>query len=125
MIQATFRSSRRRCSVKEGVPKNFTKFTGKYLCQSLFLKACDLVKKETPHRCFSENFAKILRTPFLQNTSGRLVLNFINRDFEISKTFFVSFSAKIIYGKCCLWGTSCLWGDVTQTSVFKYDLSVN
>ena len=27
----------RRCSVKKGVLKNFAKFTGKQLCQSLFL----------------------------------------------------------------------------------------
>ena len=25
-----------RCSVRKGVLRNFTKFTGKYLCQSLF-----------------------------------------------------------------------------------------
>ena len=26
------------------------------------------------HRCFPVNFAKFLRTPFLQNTSGRMFL---------------------------------------------------
>ena len=31
------RSSHRRCSVKKGVFKNFPNFTGKHLCQSLFL----------------------------------------------------------------------------------------
>ena len=36
-----YRSSHRRCSVKKGVLRNFTKFTGKYLCQSLFLKKRD------------------------------------------------------------------------------------
>ena len=30
------RSSHRRCSVKKGVLRNFAKFTGKDLCQSLF-----------------------------------------------------------------------------------------
>ena len=30
------RSSHRRCSVKKGVLRNFAKFTGKHLCQSLF-----------------------------------------------------------------------------------------
>ena len=33
-----------------------------------------LLKKRLWHRCFSVNFAKFLRTPFLQNTSGRLLL---------------------------------------------------
>ena len=32
------------------------------------------LKKRLWHRCFPENFAKFLRTPFLQNTSGRLLL---------------------------------------------------
>ena len=32
------------------------------------------IKKETQHSCFPVNFAKFLRTPFLQNTSGRLLL---------------------------------------------------
>ena len=30
------RSSHQRCSIKKGVFRNFTKFTGKYLCQNLF-----------------------------------------------------------------------------------------
>ena len=32
----SFRSSHWRCSVRKGVPRNFVKFTGKYLWQSLF-----------------------------------------------------------------------------------------
>ena len=31
-------------------------------------------KKRLWHRCLPVNFAKFLRTPFLQNTSGRLLL---------------------------------------------------
>ena len=31
------RSSQPRCSVRKGVPKNFIKFTGKYVCLSHFL----------------------------------------------------------------------------------------
>ena len=34
--ELVFRSIHRRCSVKEGVPRNFAKFTGKQLCQALF-----------------------------------------------------------------------------------------
>ena len=68
--------------MKKGVLTNFTKFTGKYMCQSLFfnkvagLGPVTLFKKRLWHRCFSVNFAKFLRTTFLQNTSGRLLLNF-------------------------------------------------
>ena len=37
------RSSHQRCSMKEGVLRNFTKFTEKHLCQSLFFnKVADL-----------------------------------------------------------------------------------
>ena len=32
-----YRSSHQRCSMKKGVLKNFAKFTGKHLCQSLFI----------------------------------------------------------------------------------------
>ena len=31
-----YRSSHRRCSIKKDILKNFAKFIGKYLCQSLF-----------------------------------------------------------------------------------------
>ena len=34
---SNFRSSHQRCSVKKGVLKNFTKFTGKHLYRSFFL----------------------------------------------------------------------------------------
>ena len=35
-LHSKFRSSHRRCSIKNGVLKYFAKFTGKHLCQSLF-----------------------------------------------------------------------------------------
>ena len=73
------KSSYQRCSMKKGVLRNFTKFTVKYLCQSLFfnrvvgLRPVNLLKKRLKHRCFPVNFAKFLRIPFLQDTSGRLL----------------------------------------------------
>ena len=74
------RSSHRRCFVRKGIFRNFTKFTGKHLRQSLFFnkvvgtRPATLLKKRLWHRCFPVNFAKFLITPFLQNTSGRLLL---------------------------------------------------
>ena len=56
---------------KKSTLKNFTKFTGKHLCQSIFfnkvagLKPATLLKKRLWHRCFPVNFVKFLRTPFL------------------------------------------------------------
>ena len=74
------RSSHRRCSVRKGVLRYFAKITGKHLCQSLIfnkvagLRSATLLKKRLWHRCFPVNFAKFLRTSFLQKTSGRLLL---------------------------------------------------
>ena len=54
----------------KGVLRNFTKFTGKHLCQSLFfnkvasLRPAILLKKGLWPRCFPVSFVKFLRTPF-------------------------------------------------------------
>ena len=79
---------------KIGFLRNFAKFTGKHLCQSLFfnkvagltpgtgdsgtggfLKPATLLKKRLWHRCFPVNFAKFLRTPILTNHLRQLLLN--------------------------------------------------
>ena len=70
------RSSHRSCSVKRDVLRNFAKFAGKHLCKGLFLnKVAGLKKKRPWHRYLPANFVKLLRTPFLRNTCGRLPLN--------------------------------------------------
>ena len=43
--------------------------------RSCHQRPATLFKKRLWHTCFPVNFAKSLRTPFLQNTSGRLLLN--------------------------------------------------
>ena len=61
----------------KGLLRNLAKFTGKHLCQSLFfntVRPATLLIKRPWHRCFPLNSAKFLRTPFLQNISGRLLL---------------------------------------------------
>ena len=64
------RSSRLEVFCKIGVLRNFVKFTGKHLCQSLFfnrlagLRPATLLKKRLWHRCFPVNFTKFLKTPF-------------------------------------------------------------
>ena len=80
LLMTTYRSSHQTCSIIKGGLRNFAKFTGKHLCQSLFfnkvtgLRPATLLKKGLWHRCFLLNFAKFPRTPFLQNLSGRLLL---------------------------------------------------
>ena len=75
-----FRSSHQKCSVKQYVLRNFAKFRGKHLRQSLFFNkvagTATLLKKRLLHRCFPVNFAKFLKIPFSQKTSGRLLLYF-------------------------------------------------
>ena len=69
------RSSHQRCSIIKGAFINLAKFTGKHLFQSLFLnkvaglRSATLLRKRLWHRCFPVNFAKFIRSPFLQNTS--------------------------------------------------------
>ena len=93
--------------MKKGVLKNFTKFTGKQLCQSFFfnkvsgLRHATLLKKRVWHRCFPVNFVKLLRTPFLQNTLGRLLLKklrytlFYKNDFIRTKALILAQNLRI------------------------------
>ena len=74
----TIRSSRQELFCKIGVLRNVPKFIGKHLYLSLNkvagLRPTTLLKKRLWHRCFPVTFLKFLTTPFLQNTSGRLLL---------------------------------------------------
>ena len=90
-----FRSRHRRCSVRKSVLRNFSKFTGKHLCQSLYfnkvaglresitsieiycLRPATLLKQRLWRRSFDVNFAKFLRILFFQNTSGRMLLQIV------------------------------------------------
>ena len=71
-------NSHRRCSVKKDVLRNFTKFTWKHLCQSLFLnkvaqaEGFNFIKKENLALVF---FLWILRT-FTDQHSWRRCINF-------------------------------------------------
>ena len=75
------RSSYRRCSVRKGVLRNFAKLTGKHLCQSLF-------------SLFPVNFVKFLRTLFLQNTSGRLLLRLLSPFCPLNPRLLIRFSSR-------------------------------
>ena len=73
---------KRRCSshsegfCKKGVLRNFAKFTGNHLCQSLVFdnEACNLFKNKTLAQVFLVNFAKFLRTLFLTEDFWWLLL---------------------------------------------------
>ena len=80
------RSSCLEIFCKEGVLGNLAKFTGKQLRQSVFfnkdagLRPATLLKKWLWHKCFPENFAKFLRTPFVIEHLRWLLLSFSFND---------------------------------------------
>ena len=86
---------------KKSVLRNFIQFTGKHLCQSLSfnkvagLRPATLLKKKLWYRCLLVNFVKLLRTPFLQNTSGRLFLCFEHA--QIFHNFLFHVSLEVLY----------------------------
>ena len=57
-----YRSSRPEVFYKKGVPRNFAKLTGKYLCQSLFFK------RETLTQMFCCEFWETSKSTFLHRT---------------------------------------------------------
>ena len=67
---------------KIDVIKNFSIFTGKHLCWSLFLvqlqaKACNFTKKRLQHRRFPVNIEKFLRTAFHRTPSVAASINIL------------------------------------------------
>ena len=82
----TYRRSRAKVFCKKNVLRNFAKFTGKHLCQSLFfkeltgLRPATVLKKKLWHRCFHVNLAKFLRTPFLTEHLRWLLLSLLFRE---------------------------------------------
>ena len=89
--------------MEKGVLRNFSKFTGKHLCQSLFfnkvagLGPATLLKQKLWYRYFPVNFVKFLRTRFLQKTSEGLLLKF----FYVNETarHFISHIRQILIAK--------------------------
>ena len=73
-----------RYSVKEGVLKNFAKFTGNHLCQSLlFRQACNFIKKDSGTGVFLWILRNFLEHLFLQNTSSGCLIE--NRDWKMER----------------------------------------
>ena len=53
---------------EKGVLRNFTKFSGKHLCQSCQPQACNFIKKETLAQAFSCKFCEISKNIFFSRT---------------------------------------------------------
>ena len=72
------RSSHRRCSLRKGSLKFGKIHKKKLVLASFFIKlrleACNFIEKEALAQVLSCKFCEFLRTPFLQNTSGQMLL---------------------------------------------------
>ena len=61
IVMTLHSSSHQRCSIKMAILKNSVTFTGKHLCQKLFLiklQACNFTKNSLQLRCFPVNVVK-------------------------------------------------------------------
>ena len=103
--------------------RNFTKYTGKGLCQSLSLRPATLLKKRLWRGCFPVNFVKFQRRPFSHNTFWRLlpvISNLVrktvtvnirkNQFYQIYRINFIKF-----IGTCFEQKTSCYYRDISLT----------
>ena len=101
-----YRSSHQKCSMKKTVLRNSLKFLNS-------LRPATLLKKRPWHRCFPVNFKKFLRTPFLQNTTGRLLLHLLKKSLMVnfkSCTALVSDKVAIL---------DWIWRDTEYLTVFS------
>ena len=102
LVLIIFRSSHRRCSVKEVFLEISQNSQEKYLCQSLFLnkvaglRPAALLKKSFWHRCFPVNFAKFLRTPFFTEHLQWLLLNLSSTELAASESMEQVFYKNVI-----------------------------
>ena len=102
-----YRSSPPEKFCKKGVLRNFTKVTGKHLCQNLFFnnvagpRNATLLKKRLWHRCFPVNFAKFLRTRFLTEYLRRLLLN-LNFSKKLTKNCAINCCELLLILQCII-----------------------
>ena len=101
-----YRSSRPELFCEKGALRNFTKFTGKHLYQSLFfnkvagLRPPTLLKKRLWQRCFPVRFVKFLRTRFFTEHLWWLLLLIILLDTLVTRPCERSSDKVKIYLNC-------------------------
>ena len=81
------RSSHQRCSAKKGVLRNFTKFTGKHLCQSLFFNKVDGAALSCSYcsiNCDSENLIVFLESKIIEKSVSEKKISFLIGDFNMN-----------------------------------------
>ena len=94
---------------KEKYFRNFTKFTGKHLCQSLFLnkvaglRPATLLKKKLWHTRFPVKFAKFLIKPFHRTPLGDGFWQVRFQDFWAYKLALIEKNQYHCYNKFLIW----------------------
>ena len=81
------RSSHQRCSAKKGALRNFLKFTGKHLCQSLFFNKVDGAALSCSYcsiNCDSENLSVFLESKIIEKCVSEKKISFIIGDFNMN-----------------------------------------
>ena len=89
------RTNHQRCSTEKDVPKNFTTFTGKHLCWSLFsieLRPATLLK-ETPRKVLFCEYCEIFKNTYFKES---LLLQFLLLPVNISSQGLISALSSIV-----------------------------
>ena len=88
-VRPLYRSSRPEVFLGKGVLKIWSKFAGEHPCRSaISIKLlCIFIEIAFRHGCFPVNLLHIFRTPFLKNTSGRLLLDIHARELITHRHF--------------------------------------
>ena len=58
LLTLLYKRTHQRCSVKKGVLSNFTKFTGKHLCQGLFFNKVAGLRSKADSRYIQDSFGE-------------------------------------------------------------------
>ena len=91
------RSSRPEVFCEKSALRNFAKFAGKQLCQSLFFnKVATLLKARLCHSCFSMNLAKLLRRPSFTHRTPPAAASEIKTTFNRNNFSLYSFSENFL-----------------------------
>ena len=105
MSKVSFRSSHRKCSIKNFVLKDFTQETLvrktpvlEFLFNKLTgMKAWNFIKKQLQDRCFPGKFAKFLRASILKNICEWMLLFFPNGLWELTSVLLVRIKSKGLF----------------------------